>query len=70
MANKPGSGKSSPGISREQRISSEGLMRLEKQLQSGINISSQVLNQWIKRYGDEARDIIKKYGRDCNILDN
>jgi len=70
MAKKPDAGKSSPGISREQRISSEGLMRLEKQLQSGIHISTLVLNQWIKRYGDDARDIIKKYGRDSNILDN
>jgi hypothetical protein len=50
-----------PGISREQRISDEGLMRLEKQLQSGVNISEQVLKQWVKRYGNDARDLITKY---------
>ena len=52
---------SDPGISREQRISDEGLKRLEKQLKSGIKISSMVLQQWIKRYGDPARNIIGKY---------
>ncbi len=52
-----------PGISRTNRISDEGLRRLEKQLSSGINISAVVLIQWVKRYGDEAREIIKKYGR-------
>lgn len=51
-----------PGVSRQQRISDEGLLRLEKQLQSGIRISTAVLQQWIKRYGDDARVIIKKYG--------
>jgi hypothetical protein len=57
----PGVRKPSPGVSRERRISDEGLQRLEKQLQSGINISEQVLNQWVKRYGTEARDLITKY---------
>jgi uncharacterized protein (DUF927 family) len=52
-----------PGISRTNRISDEGLRRLEKQLSSGVNVSALVLTQWIKRYGDEAREIIKKYGR-------
>ncbi len=50
-----------PGISREQRVSGEGLQRLQKQLQSGVRISDGVLQQWIKRYGDAARDIIQKY---------
>lgn len=58
---KTASGRSSPGVFREQRISDEGLLRLEKQLQSGVNISAQVLEQWVKRYGDAARDVIKKY---------
>jgi hypothetical protein len=49
-----------PGVSREQRISDEGLQRLQKQLQSGVRISDMVLQQWIKRYGDAARDIIKQ----------
>jgi hypothetical protein len=55
--------KSSPGISREHRLSDEGLQRLEKQLESGAGISQQVLAQWIKRYGEPALEIIKKHGR-------
>jgi hypothetical protein len=39
MANR----KSSPGVSRADRISDEGLARLEKQLASGININQKVL---------------------------
>jgi len=58
---KPDPGKAVPGVSREQRISDEGLKRLEKQLQCGVNISEQVLNQWLKRYGKAARDLIEKY---------
>jgi len=50
-----------PGVSREQRISDEGLRRLQKQLQSGVRISEPVLQQWVKRYGDAAKDIIQKY---------
>ena len=53
-----------PGVSREQRISDEGLQRLQKQLQFGARISNVVLQQWIKRYGDDARDIIQKYQSD------
>ena len=60
--------KGKPGVSREQRISDEGLMRLEKQLRSGINISEQVLAQWVKRYGDDARDLIIKYHTHSDIL--
>jgi hypothetical protein len=48
-----------PGVSREQRISDEGLKRLEKQFNSGVKPSSMVLKQWIKRYGESARDLIK-----------
>jgi len=54
---------SSPGVSREQRISEEGLKRLEKHLQSGSNMSSMVLKQWIKRYGEPARRLIHAYGK-------
>jgi len=50
-----------PGVSRENRISDEGLQRLQKQLQSGVRISDSVLQQWIKRYGDAARGIIEQY---------
>jgi len=50
-----------PGISRDNRISDEGLLRLEKQLQHGAQISDAVLQQWVKRYGDAAREIILRY---------
>lgn len=53
--------KKSPGVSRQQRISDEGLSRLDKQLQAGFRISLMVLQQWVKRYGDAARNIIKKH---------
>jgi len=56
--------KSSPGVSREQRISDEGLLRLQKQLQHGARINHQVLRQWVKRYGDAARDLLKEHGID------
>ncbi len=52
-----------PGVTRANRISDEGLRRLEKQLSSGTNVSALVLKQWIKRYGDEARVVIKKHSR-------
>lgn len=52
-----------PGVSREQRISDEGLLRLEKQFQSGVNVNAMVLKQWIKRYGEPARNLIKSYDR-------
>ena len=50
-----------PGVSREQRISDEGLQRLKKHLESGVRVSDAVLKQWVKRYGDGARVIIEKY---------
>ncbi|MDT8283584.1 MAG: hypothetical protein RQ982_12360 [Gammaproteobacteria bacterium] len=53
-----------PGISCVERISEEGLVRLERQLQSAIRISDQVLQQWLRRYGDDARLMLKKYGRE------
>ena len=52
-----------PGVSREQRLSEEGLQRLDKQLGSGVRISQQVLAQWIKRYGEAAVEIIKLHGQ-------
>ena len=54
----------SPGISRESRISGEGLQRLQALMQRGGQISDAVLLQWISRYGDAARTIIRRYGRD------
>ncbi len=50
-----------PGVSREERLSDEGLQRLETQLQRGARISQPVLDQWIKRYGDAARELINRY---------
>ena len=50
-----------PGVSRQARISDEGLQRLERQLMRGGHISPQVLAQWIKRYGEPAREMIKRY---------
>jgi len=52
-----------PGVSRGNRISDEGLLRLEKQLSRGSRISQPVLRQWIKRYGQAAIEIIKKHGQ-------
>lgn len=52
-----------PGISRDDRLSDEGLQRLEKQLQHGARISDMVLRQWVKRYGDAAKQLLARYGR-------
>jgi len=54
--------KPEPGVSREERVSDEGLLRLENQLKAG-NISDMVLKQWLKRYAESARSLIKKYDR-------
>lgn len=59
-----------PGVSRDQRISDEGLSRLEMHLQNGTKMTAQVLKQWIKRYGDAAREIIKQNGRYTSELDS
>lgn len=50
-----------PGISRNNRISDEGLLRLKKQLAEGKKISKPVLDQWVKRYGDAARAILEEF---------
>jgi hypothetical protein len=50
-----------PGITRADRVSEEGLQRLERQLQRGARISEQVKQQWVKRYGQQALDIISRY---------
>lgn len=59
----PVSRRPSPGVSRETRISDEGLQRLESQLAAGVNIGDRVLIQWIRRYGEPARLLIRRYGR-------
>ena len=52
-----------PGIARKNRLSDEGLQRLERQLRSASGISDMVLTQWIRRYGEPARTIIRRHGR-------
>lgn len=51
-----------PGVSRDNRISDDGLLRLQKQLDEGRKISRVVLAQWVKRYGEPARAMLEKYG--------
>jgi len=58
-----------PGVSRDDRISDEGLLRLDKQLSTGVNISATVLRQWIKRYGEPVRELLKKHGKYDTSLD-
>ena len=55
--------KTTPGIARDERISDEGLQRLERMLERGTGISDAVLAQWIRRYGDAARTILARHGR-------
>lgn len=51
-----------PGVSREQRLGDEGLQRLEQQLKSGRPPSAQVLQQWVRRYGEAAEKLILEHG--------
>lgn len=51
-----------PGVSRTQRISDEGLARLQKQLSAGPRMSKPVRAQWIARYGDAARRLFSEHG--------
>ena len=53
-----------PGISRQDRISEEGLDRLEKQLQRGARMAAQVRQQWVRRYGQAAIELFEKYEYD------
>lgn len=59
-----------PGVSRSERLSEEGLERLENQLARGIKIGQPILAQWIKRYGEPARHLIKKYDQYNINLEN
>jgi len=58
-----------PGITRDNRLSQAGLARLENQLERGSQISDAVLSQWIRRYGDAARDLIRSYGRYSEVVE-
>ena len=48
----------------------EGLLRLERQLREGRGISAMVLRQWVARYGEPAKDMLRKYDRDLDDLDD
>lgn len=50
-----------PGVSRNERISDEGLKRLEAQLSRGTVPSEVVLTQWLRRYGDAVRELLQRY---------
>ena len=52
-----------PGITRDNRISDEGLQRLEQLLARGGQVSDAVLAQWVRRYGKSAAELIERYGR-------
>ena len=52
-----------PGIARAERLSDEGLQRLDRQLAAGSQISDAVLSQWLRRYGESARALIRQYDR-------
>jgi hypothetical protein len=52
-----------PGISRDHRISGEGLQRLGQMLARGGQVSDAVLAQWIRRYGEPARALVREAGR-------
>ena len=56
-------GQGIPGVSRPERLSQEGLERLERQLENAGRVSDPVLSQWIRRYGEPARALIRKHGR-------
>jgi hypothetical protein len=50
-----------PGISRDERISTDGLERLERLLASGSKLNEAILDQWIRRYGEAAEALIARY---------
>ena len=49
-----------PGVSNRERTQDEGLRRLERQLKVGT-VSVAVLEQWVRRYGAAAQQLIDKY---------
>jgi hypothetical protein len=51
-----------PGIGRERRLGDEGLRRLEAQLTRGTRLSDAVLAQWLRRYGEAARQLLRAHG--------
>jgi hypothetical protein len=53
-----------PGIGRAVRLSDEGLERLRRQLETGARPSRPVLEQWVRRYGEPARELLMAHGID------
>lgn len=51
-----------PGIERERRLGDAGLRRLEAQLARGTRLSDAVLAQWLRRYGEAARQLLRSHG--------
>lgn len=51
-----------PGVSRKERTPNKSLRRLERQLKAGT-ISKPVLEQWLRRYGRAAKELIDTYWR-------
>ena len=52
-----------PGVSRGERLSDEGLERLQRQLQSTMGLRDTILLQWVRRYGQAAIRLIEENGR-------
>ena len=52
-----------PGAFHRARTLDDRLQRLEQQLTRGIAISDTVLAQWIARYGDPARALLRRHQR-------
>lgn len=48
----------------------DGLAQLEKQLRTASAISESVLLQWIRRYGEAARVIMRRHGRNPEDIEN
>ncbi len=59
-----------PGVSHRQRPLDERLQRLARQLAAGAAMSDAVLAQWIRRYGEPARALIRQHGRYHAGLEN
>jgi hypothetical protein len=57
-----------PGVSRADRLSDEGLQRLQRQLASAMRVSEPVLLQWVRRYGEPAVILIEAHGRMSHAL--
>ncbi len=65
LENKP-----KPGVTRPHRLSDEGLLRLQNHLQNSTHMKDMILAQWIRRYGDAARELIRQSGRYIEAFDH